>query len=413
VTLFTTVFVVCGRVNFANLSRYSELSEKTYRRHFKATLGFEALNQQVIEQVYRPKQGPRIAAVDCTFVGKSGRHTAGLDLFYNGTAGKAQRGLEWSVIAVIDVDQGTGYTLSSQQTEAGLSQKGQAQKAASQTPIETPTKQESKAVDMTTQPLTTTPAFPCPNRMDFYLGHLAESQSYFPQDIRYVVADAFYSKVKWVNGVVGLGLHAIGKLRVDANLKVLYTGVQKPKGRRRHYDGKLDCSDLSLFEFIQELDKTTKLYTALVYSVALKRKIRLVYLLKVKDHKRSYILLFCTDLEIQPYDLYRFYKARFHIEFIFRDAKQFTGLEDCQSCDADKLDFHFNTSLTALNLAKADLRQNHASDEPISFSIASYKRLALNEHLLERFISMFALDPTLIKSQPAYEAMRSYGLITP
>jgi hypothetical protein len=403
--------VVCGKVNFTNLSRYSDLSEKTYRRHFKDTLGFESLNEQVIEQVHRPQQGTRIAAVDCTFVGKSGRHTAGLDLFYNGTSSKAQRGLEWSVIAVIDVDQGTGYTLSSQQTEAGLSQKAQAKQAASQIPIATPTKQKPKAVAPTQSP-SAAPALPGPNRMDFYLGHLAESQSYLPQDIRYVVADAFYSKFKWVNGVVGLGLHAIGKLRADANLKMLYAGVQKPKGRRRQFDGKLDCADLSHFEFVQDLDKTTKLYTALVYSVSLKREIRLVYLLKDKDHKRSYVFLFSTDLEIAPYDLYRFYKARFHIEFIFRDAKQFTGLEDCQSCDADKLDFHFNASLTALNLAKADLLNQHCSEEPISFSIASYKRLALNDHLLERFISMFALDPTLIKSQHAYEAMRSYGLIT-
>jgi Transposase DDE domain len=228
-----------------------------------------------------------------------------------------------------------------------------------------------------------------------------------------VVADAFDSKFKWVNGVVGLGFHAIGKLRADANLKLLYTGGQKPKGRRREYDGKLDCSDLSRFEFVQDLDKHTKLYTALVYSVSLKRKIRLVYLLKQKDQKRSFVLLFSTDLEIPPSDLYRFYKARFHIEFIFRDAKQFTGLEDCQSCDAEKLDFHFNASLTALNLAKVDLLSQPCSEEPVSFSIASYKRLALNDHLLERFISMFALDPTLIKSQPAYDAMRSYGLITP
>jgi hypothetical protein len=58
-----------------------------------------------------------------------------------------------------------------------------------------------------------------------------------------------------------------------------------------------------------------------------------------------------------------FYKARFQIEFIFRDAKQFTGLLDCQSCDADKLDFHFNASLTALNLAKADLLNQHCSHE--------------------------------------------------
>jgi DDE superfamily endonuclease len=410
--LFTTIFVVCGNVNFTNLSRYSDLSEKTYRRHFKDTLGFEAVNQCVIEQVRRPKLGPRIAAVDCTFVRKSGRHTEGLDSFYNGSIGKAERGLEWSVVAVIDVDQGTGYALSAQQTQAGLSVKAQAKKAKLPADIEKCNQTDPKTIPEVLA-VSKPKELPRTTRMDFYLGHLAECQSYLPKDIRYVAADAFYSKFKWVNGIVGLGLHAIGKLRADANLKVLYTGPQKSKGRRRKYDGKLDCSDLSRFEFVRDLDNHTKLYTAVVYSVSLKRDIRLAYLLKEKDHKRSYVLLFSTDLEIAPYDLYRFYKARFHIEFIFRDAKQFTGLEDCQSCDADKLDFHFNASLTALNLAKADLLQQHASQEPVSFSIASYKRRALNEHLLERFISKFALDPTLIKSHPAYDAMCAYGLITP
>jgi hypothetical protein len=363
VTLFTTIFVVCGNVNFTNLSRYSDLSEKTYRRHFKDTMGFEAVNQCVIEQVSRPKPGPQIAAVDCTFVGKSGRHTEGLDSFYNGTTGKAERGLEWSVVAVIDVDQGTGYALSAQQTQAGLSVKAQAKKAKLPPDIEKHNETDAKTIPQVLA-VSKPQELPRTNRMDFYLGHLAECQSYLPEDIRYVLTDAFYSKFKWVNGIVGMGLHAIGKLRTDANLKVLYSGEQKPKGRRRKYDGKLDCSDLSQFEFVQDLDQHTKLYTAVVYSVSLKRNIRLAYLLKEKDHKRSYVLLFSTDLEIAPYDLYRFYKARFHIEFIFRDAKQFTGLEDCQSCDADKLDFHFNASLTALNLAKADLLQQHASQEP-------------------------------------------------
>ncbi|PZV05782.1 MAG: IS4 family transposase, partial [Leptolyngbya sp.] len=44
VTLFSTILVVCGRVNFTNLSRYSELNEKTYRRHFEAEFEFTPLN---------------------------------------------------------------------------------------------------------------------------------------------------------------------------------------------------------------------------------------------------------------------------------------------------------------------------------------------------------------------------------
>lgn len=49
------------------------------------------------------------------------------------------------------------------------------------------------------------------------------------------------------------------------------------------------------------------------------------------------------------------------IEFIFRDAKQFTGLSDCQARDVKKLDFHFNASFTALNIAKLDAHRQQLS----------------------------------------------------
>lgn len=42
-----------------------------------------------------------------------------------------------------------------------------------------------------------------------------------------MVADGFYSKYKWVTGVVQLGFHSIGRLRSDAHLKFLYDGPQK------------------------------------------------------------------------------------------------------------------------------------------------------------------------------------------
>ncbi len=43
--------------------------------------------------------------------------------------------------------------------------------------------------------------------------------------------------------------------------------------------------------------------------------------------------------------------------------------------------------------------------------MASYKRIAFNDHLLERFISKLDLNPTLIKSHPNYENLHSYGII--
>jgi hypothetical protein len=41
--------------------------------------------------------------------------------------------------------------------------------------------------------------------------------------------------------------------RVDANLRYLYTGEQKKLGAPRKYDGKVDCHDLSRFNFVKNL----------------------------------------------------------------------------------------------------------------------------------------------------------------
>ena len=46
------------------------------------------------------------------------------------------------------------------------------------------------------------------------------------------------------------GYHQIGKLRGNANLRYLYTGEQKAKGRRKRYDGKMVVGDISRLTFV-------------------------------------------------------------------------------------------------------------------------------------------------------------------
>ncbi|PZO46783.1 MAG: IS4 family transposase, partial [Phormidesmis priestleyi] len=48
---------------------------------------------------------------------------------------------------------------------------------------------------------------------------------------------------------------------------------------------------------------------------------------------------------------------------------------------------------------------------PFVFSMASYKRRKLNQHLLERFIHNLDLDETLIKSHPNYQSLCDYGTL--
>ena len=72
-----------------------------------------------------------------------------------------------------------------------------------------------------------------------------------------------------MTGVVQLGLHSIGRLRSDANLKFLYEGPQKRRGNRRRYDGKVNLADPSRFTWVKTLEDGVELFTAVVWSVSL------------------------------------------------------------------------------------------------------------------------------------------------
>ena len=83
-----------------------------------------------------------------------------------------------------------------------------------------------------------------------------------------------------------------------------------------------------------------------------------------------------------------YYRTRFQLEFCFRDGKQHAGITNCQSTDFRKLDFHFNASLAAINLAKAACKRIG-----ITYSISSCKSFIHNAYMLERFIYVFGISP--------------------
>jgi hypothetical protein len=85
------------------------------------------------------------------------------------------------------------------------------------------------------------------------------------------------------------------------------------------------------------------------------------------------------------------YGARFQLEFLFRDSKQFTGLSDCQARAAAALDFHCNAALATLNLARTAQLLEQTGESSQVFSMASWKQRQLNERLLDVFIEKLAV----------------------
>lgn len=355
------------------------MNEKTYRRHYSKAFPFTRLHQQLIAQSCDEGM-EQIAAVDCTFIPKSGKKTDGLDYFYNGRHGASERGLEWSVLSVVTLKQNLAYTLNARQTQASTGE----------------------------------------SRTQQYLKQVQENRDALPRAVKYLVGDGYYSKKPWLDGIRALDLHVIGKLRCDARLRYFYTGPQKARGRKRTYSQAVDLTTIDTppehadgFEWVATVEETIEVYRAWVYAPAFKRPIQVLYLVKVTPTQFSEALLFCTDRTLSALDVYRYYKARFQIEFIFRDAKQFLGLTHCQARDSKKLDYHVNSVLMTLNVLKVHWATNQASESiRRPFSVANYKRRAANEYLLQTFIEKSGLELTCEKLKPQYLQCLDIGRIT-
>ncbi|MEZ4953796.1 MAG: transposase [Saprospiraceae bacterium] len=317
--LFVLIFSIQGRVNFENLARYSKFNECRFRRNFQKFFDWLEFNYVLFTLWGHTPGGELLAAVDCSFLPKAGKNTFGLDRFWSGVANATKRGLEISLLSLIDVASATAWTLDVTQTPPGLSRK------------------ESKEGKYT--------------RLDFYIEQILDCLPKLDK-VRYFVADGFYAKTKMFNALHGAGKHLITKLRPDADLRYPFTGVRE-KGRRGRtpiYDGKVKYDDLSRWTEAGADEKYPylQLYTQVLYSPKFERWLRVVLVLNTKTNQ--YILLACSDVELPAKLIVKYYQLRFQVEFLFRDAKQFAGLTHCQARDEAKLDFHFNMSLAAINI---------------------------------------------------------------
>ena len=87
-------------------------------------------------------------------------------------------------------------------------------------------------------------------------------------------------------------------------------------------------------------------------------------------------------------DIIEYYRTRFQIEFCFRDAKQFTGLNHCQARNLKKLDFAFKASFAVVNIAKIIRKEEYPS-----LSIGLLKSYISNIYMINRFLARSVVRP--------------------
>jgi hypothetical protein len=358
-----------GKINFLQMSRFSNKCEQYFRINFENKFNFQDFNLSMVKE----RVTECIVAFDPSYIKKSGKHTHGLGMYWSGCAGRAKWGLDICGFAVVDVIRNTAFHLNA---------------------IQTP---KSKNV----------------NLLQYYCQIIKENYLYFKEVTTCLVADSYFAKSEVVQTVLSLGMHFISRLRDDA---VLFYINREPKtgkrGAPKKYAGRVNPAepDMNYFTLCYNT-KELKVYNAIVYCKAFGQNINLSITVFYKNGKEvARKLYFSTDLKMDGMKIVSYYRSRFQIEFLYRDAKQHCGLEDCQARSKNKLDFHLNAALTAVNLAKIFWLETQKSDLE-AFSMADYKTLCHNKMMLDRFISVFAINPNTVKNQQKIMELYKYGLI--
>ena len=363
-----------GRINFLQLGRFGAYCESTNRVNFEENFNFLEFNKILISEVAENV----IIGFDPSYLSKSGKETPGVGYFWSGVANQTKWGLEICGFAAIDSKRNTAFHLKA---------------------FQTPCSEELDLLKMT--------------QLSFYASLITQEAAELKKLSQYIVADAYFSKLPFVKAVSQAKMFFITRLRSDSNLRYIYNGSTTGKrGRTKKYDGKIDYKNLDMNHFKLELqNEEMKVYGAIVNSVAFKKDIKVAVVEYLKDGKIAHRKIYCsTNMKQETLEILTHYQARFQMEFVFRDAKQFTGLNTCEARSKNKIDFHINTSLTTVNLAKADWF-SEITNIGKPFSMADYKTHFNNELMIDLFMCKFGIKPNRPKNKRIKQELLDYGKI--
>jgi hypothetical protein len=389
ISIIFSFFSIKDKINFKQLERYGDFSEKTYRTHFEIVFDFLNFNKELI---LKHSSNQRVIAFDPSYIPKSGKHTPGCGKYWSGCANASKFGLEIGGIGVIDKSNHTCFHLEGVQT-ANKEELKEFKK------VKGNSRKDSCKLKYTL--------------IDYYIDIIVERIGTLLEISNQIVVDSYFSKKNFIDSMWENGLDVISRFRDDVHLRELYTGEKRESGsgRQKVYGDKVDLKNINTdyFELVSDQDGQ-KIYTAIVNAKALKRNVRVV-LVENKKAKYNYKVFFATKTNLDAKDILETYKLRFQIEFVYRDAKQHTGLNDCQARSKNKLYTHFNLALTTINIAKTEHWLNTPKEQRGAFSMRNIKTMYHNALLLEKFFLMIPKSRNIKLKDDQYRELITYGEI--
>jgi putative transposase len=214
--------------------------------------------------------------------------------------------------------------------------------------------------------------------------------------VTYLVLDGHFGNHNALHMARQCGLHLISKLRCDAALYFPYVGPYAGRGPRRKYGDKVDYDNLPVpycKETIVEGHMKTQVYQMQLLHKEFAQPLNVVIIAKtnLRTQARAHVVLFSSDFDLAYAPLVDYYGLRFQIEFNFRDAKQYWGLEDFMNVTPTGVTNAANLALFMVNVASC-LRADGQARDP-DYSVLDLKADCRGSKYVEETIKLLPEKP--------------------
>ena len=363
---------------------------------------------------------------DETVVTKAGTQTHGLDKFFSSIIGKPVRGIAIFTWSLISVNQRRSFPLLNHQIfrDPAGKQDDTVASVASKNKNRNKGKSKNKSKSKSTRKPGRPKGSKKQNReaveLSPYLLTLQAQLRSLQQLVGsrvalvYVVLDGAFGNNYALQMVRRCGMHLISKLKANSALYFAYTGPYSGHGPRRKYGKNVDYADLpSQYRVQQSTEKEvlTEIYQMSVLHKLFPHTLNVVIIVKthLKTQTQSHVILFSNDRTLSSEILIEYYKLRFQLEFNFRDAKQYWGLEDFMNIKEQPLTTAFNLSFFLVNVSQillASSRHTHPD-----FSLEDLKAHFRGRKYVKETLKLLPEKPDPIVIQHIYDEVAKLGSI--
>jgi len=362
------LLVTTGRITMLGLSRWAGTggSYRTVQRFFSTVMPWGMLFWVFFRQHVFCPEDVYLLAGDEVVVTKAGKTTHGLDRFFSSLYGKPVPGLAFFTLSLVSVQARRAFPIRVEQVVRSAAEKA-ASKAKADAKKQTPStakRRPGRPKDSKNTPKTDVTRTPELLRITGMLDGLRQRTAGVVP-LTYLLLDGHFGNHNALSMARQAHLHLISKLRCDAALYLPYTGPYAGRGPRRKYGHKVDYDNIPghyLKATTVEGHIQTQMYQMQLLHREFSQPLNVVIIVKthLRTQARAHVLLFSSDLDLAYAPLVDYYGLRFQIEFNFRDAKQYWGLEDFMNVTPTGITNAATLSLFMVNVAyrlRADLRQ--------------------------------------------------------